>query len=153
MNSLLFLKHAYFCRDEGNLTYGYYFVPNLFNGAMAIAPYKHYNLRYFFFLLMIEFPDMKGFSLRNIKYIRQWYLFYCEENEKEQQIVAQLIQIPWGHNLHIITKCKKIDEALYYVNQTLQYGWNEYKLSNTLPKEFKSTLPSIEEIEAELNKE
>ena len=103
--------------------------------------------------LMIEFPDMKGFSLRNIKYIRQWYLFYCEENEKGQQVVAQLIQIPWGHNLHIITKCKQIYEALYYVNQTLQYGWNEYKLSNVLPKEFKSTLPSIEEIEAQLNKE
>ena len=46
-----------------------------------------------------------------------------------------------------------IDEALYYVNQTLQYGVSEYKLSNVLPKEFKSTLPSIEEIEAELNKE
>ena len=46
--------------------------------------------------LMCEFPDMKGFSLRNIKYIRQWYLFYCEENEKGQQVVAQLTQIPWG---------------------------------------------------------
>jgi hypothetical protein len=26
--------------------------------------------------LMAEFPDMKGFSLRNLKYIKQWYLFY-----------------------------------------------------------------------------
>lgn len=28
--------------------------------------------------LMAEFPDMKGFSHRNIKYIRSWYLFYSE---------------------------------------------------------------------------
>ena len=26
--------------------------------------------------LMAEFPDMKGFSYRNLQYIRQWYLFY-----------------------------------------------------------------------------
>ena len=35
----LFL-YACFCRDEGNPTYEYYFVPNLFNGTMAIALYK-----------------------------------------------------------------------------------------------------------------
>jgi len=27
--------------------------------------------------LMKEFPDMKGFSLSNLKYIKQWHLFYC----------------------------------------------------------------------------
>ena len=26
--------------------------------------------------LKIEFPNMKGFSYRNLKYIRQWYNFY-----------------------------------------------------------------------------
>ena len=103
--------------------------------------------------LMREFPDMKGFSFRNIKYIRQWYLFYCEENKKGQQVVAQLIQIPWGHNLHIITKCKKIDEALYYVNQTLQYGWSRsvlvhqiesrlYERSGKAITNFSNTLPN-----------
>ena len=28
--------------------------------------------------LMAEFPDMKGFSYRNIRSIKQWYLFYNE---------------------------------------------------------------------------
>ncbi|MCD6337587.1 MAG: DUF1016 domain-containing protein, partial [Candidatus Marinimicrobia bacterium] len=46
------------------------------------------------------FPDMKGFSLRNLKYIRQWYQFW-----KLSQIGQQLVaQIPWGHNLLIISK-------------------------------------------------
>jgi len=74
--------------------------------------------------LMREFPDVKGFSYRNIKYIRQWYLFYSTNTEKRQQVVALLTQIPWGHNLYIITKCKDINQALYYATQTLKYGWS-----------------------------
>jgi len=74
--------------------------------------------------LMREFPNVKGFSYRNIKYIRQWYLFYSSNTEKRQQVVALLTQIPWGHNLHIITKCKDINQALYYAIQTLKYGWS-----------------------------
>ena len=52
--------------------------------------------------LMAEFPDMKGFSYRNLRYIRQWYEFYYQQfaiwqqpvakldNEKRQQLVAQI---------------------------------------------------------------
>ena len=52
--------------------------------------------------LMDEFPDMKGFSYRNLRYIRQWYKFYYQQfaiwqqpvakldNEKRQQLVAQI---------------------------------------------------------------
>ncbi len=41
-----------------------------------------------------EFPDMKGFSVRNLKYVRQWYLFYCSDLQTGssaigQQLVAQ----------------------------------------------------------------
>jgi len=39
---------------------------------------------------------MKGFSERNLKYIRQWYLFYSRGKAFEQQVVAQITQIPWG---------------------------------------------------------
>lgn len=64
--------------------------------------------------LISEFPDMKGFSERNLKYIRQWYIFWQVNNSIakqavlqldpaiRQQAVAQLMQIPWGHNLVII---------------------------------------------------
>ena len=37
-----------------------------------------------------EFPDIKGFSKRNLELIRQWYLFYNEENIIAKQPVSQL---------------------------------------------------------------
>ena len=74
--------------------------------------------------LMSEFPDMKGFSERNLKYIRQWYLFYSKDKAFGQQAVAQITQIPWGHNIAIISKCKNIKEAMFYVQNTLQHNWS-----------------------------
>ena len=45
---------------------------------------------------MVKFLDMKGFSLQNLKYIRQWVLFWNTDITIGQQAVAQLTQIPWG---------------------------------------------------------
>jgi len=53
---------------------------------------------------MAEFPEMKGFSLRNILYMKKWYLFYNQGDTKTQQPVAQLTQIPWGHSIVIVSK-------------------------------------------------
>jgi predicted nuclease of restriction endonuclease-like (RecB) superfamily len=55
--------------------------------------------------LMADFPEMKGFSYRNLRYIRQWHLFYRESIPNWQQAVAriedsevaQITRIPWGH--------------------------------------------------------
>ncbi|MFT3676575.1 MAG: PDDEXK nuclease domain-containing protein [Chitinophagaceae bacterium] len=101
--------------------------------------------------LSAEFPDIKGFSHTNLKYIRRWVTFYSNnligqqpvaqlaqktkrqqlvaQNKKIQQPVAPIIpqlvgQIPWGHHLQIITKCKDIDEALFYIAQTTQHNWS-----------------------------
>ena len=41
--------------------------------------------------------------------------------EKIQQLVGH---IPWGHNILIITKIKNIDEAIFYINETLLNGWS-----------------------------
>lgn len=68
--------------------------------------------------LQTEFPDMKGFSASNLKYMRQWYLYF----EKSQQIVGQITQIPWGHNIVIVTKIKNVNEAIFYVQKTLLCG-------------------------------
>lgn len=80
--------------------------------------------------LTSEFPDVKGFSYRNLKYMRQWYGFYADTSVIGQQAVAQLIQIPWGHNLVIISKCQNSVEALFYVQQTLQHGWSRSVLTH-----------------------
>ncbi len=82
--------------------------------------------------LMQAFPEVKGFSLRNLKYIRQWYRFYAGSQPIGQQPAAQLPQpavsplfsIPWGHHLAIIAKCKQLGEALYYVQATRTHGWS-----------------------------
>jgi len=73
--------------------------------------------------LMREFPDVKGFSVRNLKNARQWYKFWLPM-PIGQQAVAQFLSIPWGHNLAIMAKCKQHNEALYYVQATLAHGWS-----------------------------
>lgn len=82
--------------------------------------------------LSSEFPDMKGFSRTNLLYIRKWYLFYSEGVKKVPQAVGQmknmfvkeLFQIPWGHNREIITKCKTLEEAIFYVRNTSKHNWS-----------------------------
>ena len=85
--------------------------------------------------LQDEFPEMKGFSLRNVKYIRQWYLFWNTEEDKGQQAVAQsvkqlVLQIPWGHNLVIISKSKSHEEAVFYVRNTIEHNWSRSVLTH-----------------------
>ncbi len=74
--------------------------------------------------LKIEFPDIKGFSISNLKYVKQWVKFYSNNSLISQQAVGQITQIPWGHNIAIISKCKNINEAIYYVYNTAQYNWS-----------------------------
>ncbi len=80
-----------------------------------------------------EFPEIRGFSRRNLYAIRQWYKFYSEKYQFVPQSVAQ---IPWGHNRLIITKTKDIDEAEFYCYETIENGWDrdtlEIQITNKL---------------------
>ena len=38
-----------------------------------------------------EFPDVRGFSTRNLWYVKQWYKFYSENFAKLPQLVAEFI--------------------------------------------------------------
>lgn len=87
--------------------------------------------------LMTEFPDMKGFSHRNLQYIRQWFQFYNERITFAQQVVAQIdeevfFSVPWGHHLYIISQCKDVDKAIFYLNKTVEHGWSRAMLLNFL---------------------
>ncbi len=68
-----------------------------------------------------EFPEIKGFSRRNLYAIKQWYKFYSEKYQFVPQCVAQ---IPWGHNRLIISKIKNIAEAEFYCIETINNGWD-----------------------------
>jgi len=67
-----------------------------------------------------EFPEMKGFSPRNLKYMRAF-----AEAWPEEQIVQQLVaQIPWGHNVRLLDYVEDPTERLWYVQQTIEHGWS-----------------------------
>ena len=124
--------------------------------------------------LKAEFPEMQGFSRRNLYNMKQFYLFYNQDNTIFQQLVGKLengnphqlgekteneilhqvgaqiqlpenkgniilhqlgakleneilysiFQIPWGHHVCIINKCKSIPEAVFYVQKTIKNGWS-----------------------------
>jgi predicted nuclease of restriction endonuclease-like (RecB) superfamily len=100
--------------------------------------------------LQAEFPDTKGFSKRNLELMRQWYRFWSAESTIAKQLVAQ---IPWGHNLTIIGKVKDVDEALFYVQKTIQNNWSRSVLTHQIESQlylrsgqaitnFEATLPT-----------
>lgn len=85
--------------------------------------------------LSSEFPEVKGFSKRNLEQVRRWYLFYAEAIESNQitkQVATQLFQIPWWHHVVIISKCRDIAEALFYVTSTVQYNWSRAVLTHQI---------------------
>jgi predicted nuclease of restriction endonuclease-like (RecB) superfamily len=66
------------------------------------------------------FPEMKGFSPRNLKYMRAFAEAWPDE-EFVQQAVAQ---IPWGHNVRILDYVKERRAREWYVRATLEHGWS-----------------------------
>ena len=80
--------------------------------------------------LQEEFPDMRGFSKRNLELMRQWYRFWSGEMPIAQQLVSQ---IPWGHNLVIISKTKSTQEAIFYAQKTIQNSWSRAVLTHQSP--------------------
>ena len=114
--------------------------------------------------LQNELPGVRGFSETNLRYSKYFYLLYNQALTIHPQVGDQLdiFQIPWSHHKYIIDKCKKdTDKALFYVRKTLENNWSRNVLLNFLDTDlyerqgkavsnFKSTLPSIEDIEKEL---
>ena len=113
--------------------------------------------------LRLAFPEIKGFSSRNLWYMKKWFLFYSGENIKLHQVGAEssskmpqfVAEIPWRHHTEIITKCKSIEEALFYIKKTLQEGWSRailihyigvdlYRSQGKTISNFSSTLPSLQ---------
>jgi predicted nuclease of restriction endonuclease-like (RecB) superfamily len=66
------------------------------------------------------FPDMKGFSPRNLKYMRAFAEAWPEE-PFVQQVAAQL---PWFHNCVLLDKVAGRDERVWYAKAAIQHGWS-----------------------------
>ena len=119
------------------------------------------------------FPNEKGFSYRNIRYMRQWYSFYSQQVANWQQLAANLGEtkwqqpaakfshqlsdelempeafalIPWFHHIQIASKSKTVDEALFYIKQTIANNWSrsdlEYEMKGDLYARHNSALTNF----------
>lgn len=94
-----------------------------------------------------EFPGISGFSLRNLKYMRQFAECYSDGNW-----AATAAQIPWGHNMVILDKLEKSEQKMWYIQQTIENGWSRsmlemwiesdlYRRKGKATTNFKETLP------------
>lgn len=101
-----------------------------------------------------DFPDLKGFSARNIWRMKSFYLAYREQIIKLPQAVAEIgsidkneiwpqavakldnesdlppiFKIPWAHNVLLIEKVKDPDKRLWYMRKTIEHGWSRNVLA------------------------
>lgn len=81
-----------------------------------------------------SFPEMKGFSVTNLKYMKifaqTWKPF-----EIRQQAVDEL---PWGHNIALFTKLSEKEDRIWYANKCIENGWSR----NILVMQMESCLKS-----------
>lgn len=125
------------------------------------------------------FPDETGFSVTNLKYMKRWYAFYNERVTNRQRVIDEIGhqlgdeidvanrqrvvdqlemppdfgQVPWGQHIDIISKCKTIEEALFYIHKVVDNGWSRPALNANIDKNlylsqgsaitnFENTLPA-----------
>ncbi len=98
--------------------------------------------------LQHEFPEMKGFSPRNLKYMRAF-----SEAWPDSQIVQQLVaQLPWGHNIRLLDCLATPAERIWYAEAAIEHGWSRNVLVHQIETRamdrqgatltnFRSTLP------------
>jgi predicted nuclease of restriction endonuclease-like (RecB) superfamily len=67
-----------------------------------------------------EFPTQKGFSPRNLKYMRA----FAEAWPEEPIVQAVLAQITWYHNLALLEKIASREDRLWYARQAIENGWS-----------------------------
>ena len=70
--------------------------------------------------IRIDFPESKGYSVRNLKYMAKFAETY-PNREFVQQVVAQ---IPWGHNVVLLDKVSDTNEREWYIKKSAENGWS-----------------------------
>ncbi len=94
------------------------------------------------------FPAMKGFSPRNLKYMRA----FAEAWPDEQFVQQVAAQIPWFHNCVLLDKLQPQEDRIWYAKASIQHGWSRnvlvqqietqlHKRSGAAVTNFERTLP------------
>ena len=93
--------------------------------------------------LKLEFPNINGFSVRNLKYMRK----IAEEYPDFEFVQEVLAQITWYHNIILMDKIKNIEVRKWYINETVKNGWS----SNILKMQIDSKLYQRQEVTEKIN--
>lgn len=86
-----------------------------------------------------EIPDARGFSPRNLRYMKRFYELFSEDGVEcgggviLPQVAAEMFSVPWGHIRTIIDKCHgNREKAEFYIHKTVENGWSRAVLLNYL---------------------
>lgn len=74
------------------------------------------------------FPEMRGFSARNLKYMR-YFAEHCPQQAFGQQPAAQF---PWFHIVILLTKLHTQEARAWYAQQALAGGWSRSTLEASI---------------------
>jgi predicted nuclease of restriction endonuclease-like (RecB) superfamily len=77
-------------------------------------------------------PGLNGFTRRNLFRMRQFYEIY----QGDEKVSALLTQLPWTHNLIILSQSKRPEEREFYLRMAVQEKWS----SRELERQFKTAL-------------
>lgn len=73
------------------------------------------------FELKISYSNQKGFSIRNLKYMKTFYSEYKDDFE----FVHLGAQLPWKHNISLIEKVKDKKVRKWYMKKCIEEGWSK----------------------------
>lgn len=103
--------------------------------------------------LKLEFPTIKGFSIRNLKSMKK----FAEEYPDFEFVQKVSAQITWSDNLLIIDKVKEFEKRTWYINETVKNGWSydilDWQIKSNLYERqaicekatnFQNTLPDVQ---------
>ena len=71
--------------------------------------------------LKMSFPNLKGFSVRNLKYMKSFY----NEYKNDEEFVQLVAQLPWKHNITLMQKVKDKEIRKWYMSKCLEEGWSD----------------------------
>lgn len=78
--------------------------------------------------LKLSFPNIKGFSSRNLRRMKRFYLEY-----KDEEILPPAVaKLPWTHNIMLIEKIKDKNIRLWYANEAANGNWSKVVLNHQI---------------------
>lgn len=69
-------------------------------------------------------PGLRGFTPRNLFRMRQFYEAYA----RDKKVTPLVTQLPWTHNLIILTQSKRPEEREFYLRMAIRERWGKREL-------------------------